>query len=497
MRVAAKAFTITPTVHILSMIRNKDRMDYRLAISELVDNSFGPAAGNADTVQIYIGPNMLRIEDDGAGIEDIKKMFTLGESESRFHDNEIGQYGYGAKSACIWMGDELYVTTKTIDGHKTQAHINWSRLLESEPDRWPEIKPKVTLCAPFTPTGTEIVIDGFCQKKRINVDSIVRDLAETYAPALESGKRISVVYERKNGETSIEHVAPFRPEGLTDVVRFEGIVAGKAYTAEIGILSNQVANSGIRLCYGHRMIEKRTRLAGRSLPVRIFGYVTLSPAWKKHLAANKSEVKDTEELETDIAGRAATLLALAEQHQRDFKIEELNAALSQCLSEKLRCDPEGDQLGCRRPTSDGKRTKTANPSPQVLPDAEGDKPARKTDEAARRGIRIKVDSLGADSPVAVVRGDDAGLVVVLNDDAPLMRKVIEDQAALSRTYTAAYIQQIGFAVASHSALQGELFCQTMFGRAVASEATTAEQRLNQIMVWWNGSVTEAFWKAAA
>jgi len=494
MRVLAKPFCITPRVHLLQAVRNRDNMDYRAAISELVDNSFGPAAGDATEVHIVIRPTGISVHDNGRGINDIQRLFTLGDSESRHHATDVGQYGYGAKSACIWLADRLRVETCTGD-RKISADIDWTALMERDAQEWPTITPKIELVPEGSPSYTHIHADGLCQKKRISIESIARELGETYEPALKEGRRIILHNYRKSGDRSDIEVQPFSPAGWTDIHEFSGEVGGKKYSCSIGVLTSSVSHFGLRLCYGHRLIDRLTKLDGTALPVRVFGYVRLSPDWKRHLAANKTEVKDTDELEVQIAEKAKGVIIEAERKQRRIKLDELNAKFSTAIGERIVADPAGPLRGTRKPTNEGKRTKTVNPVPPLVQDQDSDKPASEVAAETRKGLELRMDACGQDSPVAVVSADDTGLTVTLNEDAPLMGKVISEHMASGAGLTAAFVELIGYIIAGQLVLNGDSDMRQIFGNRFV-EFDRPHEKYEEFMKWWNGNVTEAVWKDA-
>ena len=92
------------------------------AINEFVDNSFGH--GNAETVEIVIGGEEIRVADDGIGVDDVNRLFRLGDASAYTRPGEIGQYGVGAKNAMLWLGDHVEVTT-VRDSRRHEMVVNW------------------------------------------------------------------------------------------------------------------------------------------------------------------------------------------------------------------------------------------------------------------------------------------------------------------------------------------------------------------------------------
>ena len=283
---------LIPTPYVIESLINADHWEWPKAFAEFIDNSLGEAAGGAKWVEIRITRTTAVISDDGQGIANLEQCFRLGDSSSRHSASDIGRYGVGAKHAAVWMGKQYRVATENLAGGCKAFEVDWDAVRKGA--EWPEFQPKKIPSLGQTDTVT--LIRGFWpQRKRINLDYLARSLGETFAPALEDGKRITIVDKRPKIEKTIE-LAPWRPKGWSDQVRFEGSVSGRAYTAEVGILSDHYSSdSGLRICFAHRVLQKKTRLCGTALPVRLFGYVRLSDAWKDRLATNKTEVVDSED----------------------------------------------------------------------------------------------------------------------------------------------------------------------------------------------------------
>src|SRR5260370_12400476 len=97
-------FDCTPKPAFLLAVRNQD-WTAAGAISELVDNSFGPGRGNANFVQITydINHRTLVVRDDGQGMEAVGRLFQLGNTIGRVA-GDIGIYGKGGTLSSIVLG---------------------------------------------------------------------------------------------------------------------------------------------------------------------------------------------------------------------------------------------------------------------------------------------------------------------------------------------------------------------------------------------------------
>lgn len=488
------AVQILPKTHILQGIVAADNWTPAKAISEFVDNSFGDAAGNADLVVITICKNSIYIDDNGDGMESVASLFILGQSGSFASTSDIGRYGRGAKEACIWLGEHTFV--ETFKGHKkTSCDVDWQRLINQGPDApWPTIVPYSEIVKECE-IGTHIMISGLRRKQSIKMDALARALGETYAMAIRAGKVIRLVDARRTSCVEVD-VEPYQPDGWSDIVTFEGCVDGKAYRAEVGVLSDVYSShTGIRLCYGHRIVERKTQIAGRGIPARIFGYVMLSNGWKENLATNKTQIIDSESLEADILAKCADVFSLAQEYQEDVVIEGLNVQLSSVLTDSFRKDDDGDEEGTRKPPKFRKsRSKKKHPCPPGVLKTGGVVKLRKDDQKNdMRGLRIKTDRLGEKGRVGVVQEDASGLTISINKDSPLVRKAISDQQGRGRPYTAGYVMMIGFVLAAHAEEQGIKWAEKWFKKKIEQEDGTRLRVSDAIMVWWSCEATRPIW----
>ena len=102
-----KKFDTTPKPYFLQAMRNQS-WTMTGALAELVDNSFGPGRGNANTCEIVYDPTkrLLIIQDDGVGMPSIGRLFQLGNTIGRA-PGDIGLYGSGGTMAILWLADSV------------------------------------------------------------------------------------------------------------------------------------------------------------------------------------------------------------------------------------------------------------------------------------------------------------------------------------------------------------------------------------------------------
>ena len=122
-------FDCTPKPAFLLALRNQD-WTAAGALSELVDNSFGPGRGNANFVQITydITHRTLVVRDDGEGMQAIGRLFQLGNTIGRMV-GDIGVYGSGGTYALLWLADKVELVTMR-DGLVSGDTVDWPRCIK-------------------------------------------------------------------------------------------------------------------------------------------------------------------------------------------------------------------------------------------------------------------------------------------------------------------------------------------------------------------------------
>ena len=109
------------------------------AVNELVDNSFGTSRGNATEVRLawYVKERILTVLDNGNGIDDLTRLFQLGNTIGR-GVGDIGEYGSGGTMALIWLGRRVHVWTMRR-GRVAMTLIDWNKHIQA--GVFPEVDP--------------------------------------------------------------------------------------------------------------------------------------------------------------------------------------------------------------------------------------------------------------------------------------------------------------------------------------------------------------------
>jgi len=131
-----RKFDTTPKPAFLLAMRNQ-RWTVQGALSELVDNGFGPGRGNAKRVDIIHDTTnrVITVLDDGQGMESIGRLFQLGNTIGRC-PGDIGLYGSGGTMAILWLASVVDVWSLK-SGVVSHDSVDW--LEQINRDTYPEI----------------------------------------------------------------------------------------------------------------------------------------------------------------------------------------------------------------------------------------------------------------------------------------------------------------------------------------------------------------------
>ena len=121
-------FDCTPKPAFLLGMRNQD-WTAAGALSEMVDNSFGPGTGcRLHEITYDITHRTLVVRDDGQGMEAVGRLFQLGTSLGRVA-GDIGIYGCGGTYALLWLADKVEVVTMR-DELVSSDTVDWQRCMK-------------------------------------------------------------------------------------------------------------------------------------------------------------------------------------------------------------------------------------------------------------------------------------------------------------------------------------------------------------------------------
>jgi len=298
------------------------------ALYELVDNSFDEDSGNASEVHITWDrkTRVMSVLDNGAGMDDIADLFTLGKGKEH-GERGISMYGVGGSEALLYLGDKIVLCT--LRGGLTSFDlVDWGKCIRTVefPDvdnKWRKatsvnVVPELlahghgTMIS-FKVLGEHRIVDG---EQRAPIQ---REIARTYAAGLRAGKVITW-----NGD----HLRPWEPGVVTDVHEFDVVVRDtmKAHVVVGRCEGVDVSYYRMTVNFGYRRVEDTKEAFGKYSGVGAVGRIDLGMEWKPYLTTTKNGFKDDE--------LRAELYAAVYAGMKDF-LEELSAERRQTLIANL------------------------------------------------------------------------------------------------------------------------------------------------------------------
>ena len=414
--------TIGPSIFNVLFKNKIPRLD---ALSELIDNAFGPAAGNAMICQIIFGKDKFTVRDDGVGVRDLNAILTPGESGSRDDAEDIGSYGIGAKFGMFHFGKSVKIDT-VREGRRHHYSIDFG--LAQERNQMPLLYRGEGTAS--KKTGTEITITDLHEgRHNPSYKFLCEGLAHRYLLAQRAGRKILVSWPGSKGELELKgddtvHLYE------QDVHEHHGEINGKSFTVLAGDIKEYSPTlSGLHIGFGFRFITRLTELAKHALPPLFYGRVILGREWKTSLSPDKTEVMDDREaLEATIYEMLRDWIEELRKMAEEYRNEQICAKLSASMQNIMRIATDvGDdyvEAGTIK-VARGENGGGDSPEPgdhetpeKAAPQDKGTNTAApfKRDDT---GIKFKIKPLGSATPY-FIELDASGLCVTLNEDLPII-----------------------------------------------------------------------------
>jgi hypothetical protein len=302
-------FDTTPKPAFLLAMQNQ-KWTVAGALSELVDNSFGPGRGNATRVHITYDTKhrTITVLDNGVGMESIGRLFQLGNTIGRT-PGDIGLYGAGGTMAILWLAARVEVWT-LCDGQVSHDEVRWADYFKAETypvinDEWQRSTLSNTPAELFNAKhGTLIRLHLLPARGGFHTPNIRKALAQTYAPALRQRRELLWTTKAKGGVDTAPIVDPLTVlDQATKCVRFNLTieVADEHLPVRgmVGIVEDlPQTESVVSIGFGPRVItttrdcyssaDGRERFSG----VGIVGWLDLGEGWQPYLATTKDAMND-------------------------------------------------------------------------------------------------------------------------------------------------------------------------------------------------------------
>ena len=343
-------FDTTPDPQFLRAMQNQS-WTVGGALSELVDNSFGPGRGDADWVEITHNTRKrtIAVLDNGQGMEAIGRLFQLGNTIGRT-PGDIGQYGSGGTMAILWLASKVSVWTLK-DGLVSRDVVDWPTQIAKR--EFPQVRndwrrANVTNTPPSllnVGQGTLIHLQ-LARERAFHASNAQRDLARNYAPATRHGKQLVWKTIGRGGGTQPLADPIVMPDDPTKMVEFDVPlnVRGQdlSVSGKIGVIKDLPhSRSRVAISYGPRVIlwtrdcyensDKTEKYVGTG----VTGWLDLGEGWQPYLSTTKDRMNDQplwERLMGHVFEQIRPLLKQVEQDDLYLELEDLALDLQEALN---------------------------------------------------------------------------------------------------------------------------------------------------------------------
>ena len=378
---------LTPKAHVLHSFMNS-RILWHNALAELIDNSYDH--GRANSVEIILGGNVVKIKDDGCGVADVTSCFRYGDHRVSGKEG-ISKYGVGAKDVWLAFCNTMQVTT-VRGGVKTIASADCEKMAANQSF---EMEDPISCTADPGELGTVIELHLRKGKKRPS-DDVIAKLSWMFTPALRNG--FQIVLSSPAGKTVSRR--PLRPVDLplmTDIVQAEFEVCGKGVKIEIGIVAegHEMKTGPFWLIREHRIVESTSLgIKNGHGGKKIAGAIYLKDGWT--LSRHKDSLMELgDELGDAIFERIEGVLKKADDIADVFESKALRADVMDMLNSAISNAESHNKQGKKKQRRDKGELEGS-----VAPKNSGRKQTRTNKPKDEEGEYIDDSSTGQPSPRA-------------------------------------------------------------------------------------------------
>jgi hypothetical protein len=479
------------------------------ALAELVDNAFGQGRGNATDVSIIWDhrSQSLAVLDNGNGMDDIGRLFQLGNTIGR-SINDIGIYGSGGTKALLWLGRVVDVWSLR-DNIVSHARVVWRDVMKGETLRpiagtLRSANPRTTPIDLFECGHGTLISIQLLSTRNLKTDIAQRTLAKLYAPALRQGRRlnwISFIHGKRQPPISLSD--PFEM-AFTKSVKLDLIIEHNTeklgVTGEIGIIPDlKVNDTRISIGYGCRVItttrdcfsDETHRYSGRS----IAGWLQLADGWQSYLSTTKDSIDDQplyDKLMAAVFLQIQHLLKETEEDEMHLILDELALNLEASLnfnSDKhievlLKHKPEkteGEESGGGRPGDGPSHDPSPDPGPSgEVNDAGTEKP---TDLPAVTQIIIVQETDDAmDGMLCTVLNGDGQIAVAVNKDHPVVQLALQSRPINRMALQLMVTREIAMMLSEENDLYRQVFSRKVTKMLDDMDEVTRQRYMARLLV---------------
>jgi hypothetical protein len=492
----AKLFNVTPKPAGLRSVQNEN-WNMAGALSEILDNSFGPARGNANSVRIFYDAKVriLSVLDDGQGMDAIGRLFQHGNTIGRAI-GDIGFYGAGGTKAILWMASHVQIWTLR-DGMVQHDSVEWKEWMGAESfaelgvcDDWKR--------ATLFNTPEELLVCGhgtliklhLPPRRRFHAHHVIAQLSKTYSTGLRRGKRITWVDVRRNDvleERSL--IDPFRqPSEKSKAIHFDIVVeygdkhlpvSGRVYYDD----TTPASESHIQIGYGFRIIrtarecyqspDGKEKYAGTG----VSGWLDLGENWQPYLSTTKDAFDDAplfDVLMGHVFERIKPLLKAAEDQSFDVLFEDLNINLERAPNGPCEVPVNATIKPDRvKPEPNPFPNPNPDPEPGPVPDIDLKGPVPEPDgkdktkePAMTRTITVPTNDAQMEGQLCRAQIEGAGVMVLVNKDHHAVQEALKQKPINRLALLLMIVAEISEAICALD--NSAAFIRKMFSRSVAT-----------------------------
>jgi histidine kinase/DNA gyrase B/HSP90-like ATPase len=493
----AKLFNVTPKPAGLRGVQNEN-WNIVGALSELLDNSFGPARGNANSVKVFYEAKarVISVLDDGRGMDAIGRLFQHGNTIGRAI-GDIGFYGAGGTKAILWIASHVQIWTLR-DGMVQHDSVEWKEWMAARSfaelgvsDDWKR--------ATLFNTPEELLVCGhgtfiklhLSPRRRFHVHHVIAQLSKTYSTGLRRGKRITWVNVRRNEVLDEKPLSdPVQPRSKkSSTIPFEIVieyedkhlpVSGRVHYDE----STPASESYIQIGYGFRIIrtarECYQSLDGEEKYVGtgVSGWLDLGENWQPYLSTTKDAFDDEplfDVLMGHVFEQIKPLLKAAEDQSFDVMFEDLNINLEQALNglgevredatiKPVKVKPEPNSFP--NPNRDPERGPAPGQIDSKQPVPEPDGKDKTKEPAMTRTITVPTNDVQMEGQLCTAQIEGTGVMVLVNKDHYAVQKALKQKPINRLALLLMIVHEISEAICALD--DSAAFIRKMFSRPVAT-----------------------------
>ena len=493
----AKLFNVTPKPAGLRSVQNEN-WNMVGALSELLDNSFGPARGNATSVKIFYDAKarIVSVLDDGRGMDAIGRLFQHGNTIGRAI-GDIGFYGAGGTKALLWLSSQVNIWTLR-NGMVQSDAVRWDKWIKAKSfdelgvsDEWKRATLSNTPEELFVLGSGTIIKLHLPTKRRVHVHNLIGQLSRTYSTGLRRGKRITWVEIRRNEVLEERPLSdPFRaPSQKSKTVHFDITieygdehlpVSGRIYYDE----TTPASESNIQIGYGFRIIRNARECyqspdgGEKYAGTGVSGWLDLGENWQPYLSTTKDAFDDAplfDVLMGHVFEQIKPLLKAAEDQSFDVLFEDLNINLERALNglgevtedatiKPVKVKPDPTPFSIPNPDPEPGPVPGPIDSKQPLPEPDGKDTTK--EPAMTRTITVPTNDVQMEGQLCRAQIEGSGVIVLVNKDHYAVQKALRQKPINRLALLLMIVHEISEAICALD--DSAAFIRKMFSRQVAT-----------------------------